>query len=364
VAHAVNEHILVAVDEGIYNVRKATCAGGCTTCDGYTGSTVVLNNFAVRTSGTQQLILYGTYDNGTQYNIGQSWSSNKTAVATIGSSSGLVTGVASGSAVLEGSSGSEPLYEGVVCGATNPCQSASEGNSSNGTVFDVGAFGPDYIFVGTDQHIYQANVYQVTNKAGTLLPQPTGGTSSATSSDLSDTITQIPNGNNPFTFQFETKDQSTKPDDRTLTFKYDFSGQETSVQLNVTARKFFYATNDTPPNECTHYGYSYTYTYTPYTHPDQQPLKSTDGLTSTPVNETVNPLQGGTACTGNVTPGNGSINSNAQFKDFVSLCSNSPIPACDKKYSQSINVAGYSVRTNTLEFKNNGLTYTNGGPSQ
>lgn len=44
-------------------------------------------------------------------------------------------------------------------------------------------------------------------------------------------------------------------------------------------------------------------------------------------------------------------------------------PACDKKYTQVIKIAGYpnttlGVRTNTLEFTNTQLIYTNQGPTQ
>lgn len=76
------------------------------------------------------------------------------------------------------------------------------------------------------------------------------------------------------------------------------------------------------------------------------------------------PQSGGVTCTNYEETGGGSINSNAQFQDFVSLCSNAPIPACDKKYTQTLSVAGYEVRTNTLEFTNAGLNYTNQGPTQ
>jgi len=85
--------------------------------------------------------------------------------------------------------------------------------------------------------------------------------------------------------------------------------------------------------------------------------------------ETVTPQTGGTACTSYSETGDGSLNGNGQFSDRVSLCSNSPIPACDKKYTQVIKVAGYpqtilGARTNTLEFTNTQLNYTNRGPTQ
>jgi len=134
--------------------------------------------------------------------------------------------------------------------------------------------------------------------------------------------------------------------------------------MNVTARQFAYATNNSPSNTCSQYGYSYTYVYTPYTHPDHVAVSPTDGISGTGVTEVVTPQSGGTVCTNYQETGGGAINSNAQFQDFVSLCSNSPIPTCDKKYTQTLSVAGYQVRTNTLEFRSTSFTYTSQGPTQ
>jgi hypothetical protein len=44
---AENEHILVAMDEGIYNVRKATCHYGCNNCNGMTSSLFYVPDFTV-----------------------------------------------------------------------------------------------------------------------------------------------------------------------------------------------------------------------------------------------------------------------------------------------------------------------------
>jgi hypothetical protein len=283
-----------------------------------------------------------------------SWWSGNTAIATV--SKGKVTGVYPGYTTANGSGDILQCF-----GNTQYLEPVEP--SAPVTVFDLKITGNNYIFVGTDPNELYGNHFIFSDSSGTKTPQPAGGTCCADSSDPSDTVAQT--SSNPITFQFTTLDQSTTVGDRTLTFEYDLSdGEGTSQQMNVTARKFAYATNNSPSNTCSHYGYSYTYVYTPYTHPDDTAILPNDGISGTGVTETVTPQPGGTVCTNYQETGGGSINNNAQFQDFVSLCSNSPIPACDKKYTQTLNVAGYPVRTNTLEFKNTGFTYTSQGPNQ
>ena len=46
------------------------------------------------------------------------------------------------------------------------------------------------------------------------------------------------------------------------------------------------------------------------------------------------------------------------------MCSNAPIPACDKKYTQIYSIAqSPTVRTNTLEYTNTELKYTSQDPT-
>lgn len=99
-SHAENEHILVAIDASVYNVRKATCGNQCETCDGYTDSTVVVDGFSVEVNGTNQLNLVGTYNTGGQYNMNATWTSNANSVATVAGTTGLVKGIAPGSATI------------------------------------------------------------------------------------------------------------------------------------------------------------------------------------------------------------------------------------------------------------------------
>jgi len=226
------------------------------------------------------------------------------------------------------------------------------------TVFQFVVQGNPFIFVGTDSHIVAANTYYATNGNGAG-PQPPGGTCCGASSDTSDIVT-VTNGNTP-TIQFTTHDQSAKDLDRTLTFEYTLSsGAATSQQMNVTAREFAYATNNNPSNQCTlGYGTNRTYTYTIYTHPDREAVDSNSGLSGTPVTEGFNP-----ALTCETKTGNGSLDDNGEFSDQIaSLCSSAPL-TCTQTSTQTISVAGYLVRTNTLQWTSTGVKYTSDGPTQ
>ncbi len=131
-SRAENEYILVAVDFGIYNVRKATCFSGCTTCDGYTDFAIDLLDFTMVVTGTQQETALGTYNTGVQYNLtaATNWTSNDSSVYTV--SGGLVTGHASGSATTTGTDPNVP-YPMEACGQAN-CQETQMSNSAQGTV--------------------------------------------------------------------------------------------------------------------------------------------------------------------------------------------------------------------------------------
>jgi hypothetical protein len=232
---------------------------------------------------------------------------------------------------------------------------------SRGSRFSTSEFWATTIFlVGSDPKVLLANQFQVTNQAHNGAPQPPGGTCCAASSDASDTVAQIEGPpNNLYEFQFETLDQSATVGDRTLTFEYDLSEEGTSVQVNVTAREFAYLTNNNPSNTCTTpYGTDREYVYTVYTHPDWQPIapQIAEGAA---VVEGFNPT-----LTCNTITANGSLNANSQIVDDVSSgCSTAPL-TCTQTSTQTISVAGYSVRTNTLQWTTNGVTYTNNGPTQ
>jgi hypothetical protein len=137
---AENEHILVAVEGGIYNVRKATCAYTCKNCNGIATSSITVQGFVIAPAGTVQMSLKDTWNTGIQHDLTNlsTWSSNHTNIATVtttGTARGKVTGVAVGDVTIEGSDATEP-WAGQVCGAPpGPCP-PEEGldGSANGTV--------------------------------------------------------------------------------------------------------------------------------------------------------------------------------------------------------------------------------------
>jgi hypothetical protein len=130
-----NQHILVAVESGIYNVRKATCGVTCQTCDGYTNYVITLVDFGVTVNGTQQETATGTYYTGAQYDMtgSSTWTSSNHSVFTV--SSGAVKGVAAGTATTTSTTPPEPVQVGEYCsGNFLGCPQSPFGNSASGTV--------------------------------------------------------------------------------------------------------------------------------------------------------------------------------------------------------------------------------------
>ena len=80
------EWMTLAVCGAFYNPRKSTCAPVCTYCNGYSGWAVAANPYAVAVNGTVQLHAQATNANGgvTDFTSSSTWSSNATAVATVG----------------------------------------------------------------------------------------------------------------------------------------------------------------------------------------------------------------------------------------------------------------------------------------
>ncbi|HET6217593.1 MAG TPA: Ig-like domain-containing protein [Acidobacteriaceae bacterium] len=150
-----NQHILIAVGAGVYNVRKATCGDICNTCDGYTEASALASPFAVGVSKTYSMSLMATYNTGGQYNLAGSatWSSSKTSVATVGKTTGVATGVAPGAATLSATTGQEPIGLGYYCydptQGNGDCPEEEFGGDSGGTVAPtISSFDPDPIMIG------------------------------------------------------------------------------------------------------------------------------------------------------------------------------------------------------------------------
>lgn len=137
---AENQHILVAMDAGTYNVRKATCVFRCITCNGAVSFTVAANPFAVAVSGTSQMSMKARWNTGSTYDVtsASDWSSSNTSVATVDQTA-LAHGISVGGATLSAFDYSEPLG-GQDCNYYPSCandMAVGGGGSSPGNVTPV-----------------------------------------------------------------------------------------------------------------------------------------------------------------------------------------------------------------------------------
>jgi len=207
------------------------------------------------------------------------------------------------------------------------------------------------IFVGTDPNLVPANSIYAT-------VSPPGGTFTETSSVSGDTFSPVTAGGPGWVVNTTTP--STAVVDRKLTFAYTVNGVSAPpFSLNVTARQFAYATNNSPSNVCTlGHGTKQVYTYTPYTHPDKIAVQSELGLSGTVVTESFSPQPP----TGAVI-GSGALNANDQFSDTIAYCSTSALSSLPT-VTQTLFIEGYQVRQNTLQFLSTGVTYTSLGPTK
>jgi hypothetical protein len=132
------QDILVAIDAGTYNVHKATCSYYCIWCDGYIDAALGIVPFGVAKGGTKQLNVTAYWDGGTQYNVNNfvTWSSSNGGVATV--KTGVVTGVAAGSATVSGFGSLAYYYNYCAYDPTScPSDYQNQGGSGTGTVYGI-----------------------------------------------------------------------------------------------------------------------------------------------------------------------------------------------------------------------------------
>jgi hypothetical protein len=118
---AENELILVSMDAGTYNVRKATCAYRCINCNGAVSWAIAANPFSVTVGDSTQLAFTTRWNTGLQYDrtLVSTWSSNNNNIATV--SKGLVHGMDAGGVTVNSDDNSEP-WSGQSCGSPPlPC---------------------------------------------------------------------------------------------------------------------------------------------------------------------------------------------------------------------------------------------------
>jgi len=168
-----NQNILVVMDSGVYNVRKATCGGSCQNCDGASSSSVITDPFGVVVAMTNQENLTTTYCSGSQYTLtgNSSWSSSKTSVATV--SGGLVRGVSPGSLVVSASDPTVPVCAPQCnpygsCPAYQGTGGSSPGNvcPSSTTVSTLTPLGLTLLFPGIKTGIGAVASMQVSDSTG------------------------------------------------------------------------------------------------------------------------------------------------------------------------------------------------------
>jgi len=117
-----NEQILVALDAGTYNVRKATCSYYCIDCDGVVDTYIDAGSIIPFSVGVQsQFNLHSDWHSGSSYytNTG-TWGSTHTNIATVGSSNGMGTGMSPGSSIFSDYFSGD-IYNSNYCGIDPYC---------------------------------------------------------------------------------------------------------------------------------------------------------------------------------------------------------------------------------------------------
>ncbi len=149
---AEQEHILVAMAAGTYNVRKATCAGQCIQCSGYTSvnefDLISLLGAGQTTSATYSLL----NNSGNYVNVSSSstWRSSSASIATA-SIPGTVKGITPGAFTAYATTGQEPEFDPFDCptGDYQNCPTTDfqgSGPSTVGvvvTIYASSCFNPD-----------------------------------------------------------------------------------------------------------------------------------------------------------------------------------------------------------------------------
>jgi len=129
--HADNEGILVGLDAGTYNVRKATCTYYCITCNGWWTALLTGTPFTIPKGSGTTLQLQDQWNTGATYSLSGNYASNNTAVATIGATNGTVNGIAPGSPNFTGT-GNDFVYISNYCAVDPICNSRSSPQGSGG----------------------------------------------------------------------------------------------------------------------------------------------------------------------------------------------------------------------------------------
>lgn len=138
----------LVVSGAVFNPQTATCGTSCTTCCGYSGFTIGPSPFYCLVNASVQCNATASYCDGSTTTFSASWSSDNTAVATVGSSTGLVTGVSPGTANITATFPFMVVYTGTICsgGGAPSCPAANPGAGAQETTTpSVSISGPVYV---------------------------------------------------------------------------------------------------------------------------------------------------------------------------------------------------------------------------
>jgi Bacterial Ig-like domain (group 2) len=350
-----NQHILIAIDAGVYNVQKATCGNQyCKTCQGAVNSWILANPFSLSQGGTAQQSFTVQYKTGTEYDHTSvaSWASSNTSVATV--NAGLVNAVGVGSVTLNALDNNVPDYfygcfnanPDAVC----PMYTGQQGSAPGNVNPTVTISGPSTVLIGTSIQL-------------TATGNPAGGAYSWSSSNSDVTLTN--SGSATVTASGASVGTAT------LTVTYSQNGMNGSASRAVTVQK---PTSLSPlasstPFSCTNMNLNLTYTtleeQITYTVLDQNlaPIR-VSGIPLVEAFTAVSNTCAGVPNTPTPTPGTTDANGVSTQPDNMAMCSASCMPAnssgqptgaCTLQVIQTWNAGGYPVQTKTL-------TYTCPGP--
>jgi len=179
-----NQHILIAMDSGVYNVQKATCGNTyCKTCQGAEDSWVYEDSFSLTPYRTSQFTFTIQYKSGTTYDYTStaSWSSSNNSVASISGGSASPAGV--GSVSFDAFASDVPDYSDdcysanpdAVCPAVTGQSAGGSGNVGDQTPVITGIDPSDWD-AGTTTAVTISGEYFGTN-APTLGFSPGSGIS-------------------------------------------------------------------------------------------------------------------------------------------------------------------------------------------
>jgi hypothetical protein len=114
-AKADNQLVLVAMDAGTYNVKKATCGYYCESCDGWVDAWIDPASFSVNVNNQTQVYFIDEWNTGEEFDLTDysDWISG--TPSTVSVDYGQITGLAGGSASVEASDPYEPVYVEEAC---------------------------------------------------------------------------------------------------------------------------------------------------------------------------------------------------------------------------------------------------------